>query len=105
MTKAYVLLAVVEKVQESRQFGIFFSKNEIDMCERFWNNQIKSDGSFHFRTSGKIFSLGFGPKYQVNLENNMSLAEFAGKRRKFTDDEISAREELKTKIFHFFSIL
>ena len=101
LTKAYVLLAVIQKVQKSREFGIFFSKNEIEMCERFWNNQIKSDGSFHFRTSGKIFSLGFGPKYQVNLDNNMSLAEFAGKKRKFTDDEISARDELKTKMFHF----
>lgn len=99
MNKAYVLLAIAEKVQESQEFGIHFSTDDIKTCEKFWNNQIKPDGSFHFRTSGKIFSLGYGPKYQI--DNNLSIAEFAQKKRKFTDDQITGRDDLKKKMFHF----
>ena len=99
LNRAYVLLAVAEKVQEKKHSGIYFSREDIELCEKVWNNQIKSDGSFHFRTSGKIFSLGYGPKYQI--DNNLSLAEFAPKKRKFTDTQLATKDALKHKMFHF----
>ena len=98
--RSYVLLAVAEKVQKSRHFGIFINKDEIDLCEKFWNNQIKTDGSFHFGTTGKIFSLGYGPKYQI-INDTMSVGEFAEKKQKYTENQVVLRDQLKTKMFNF----
>ena len=46
MKKAYVLLAIVKKLQAAEQFGISVTKNEVEICNKFWYNQIKTDGSF-----------------------------------------------------------
>ena len=101
MNKAYVLLAIAERVQAAQEFGITINSEDIKNCEKFWYNQIKTDGSFHFRTTGKIFSLGYGPKYNIVKGTNMSIAEFAQKKRKFTEIQIAARDKLRSKTFRF----
>jgi len=101
MNKAYVLLAIAERVQAAQEFGITINSEDIKNCEKFWYNQIKTDGSFHFRTTGKIFSLGYGPKYNIVQGTNMSIAEFAQKKRKFTEIQIAARDKLRSKMFRF----
>ena len=99
MKKAYVLLAIVEKVQATKRFGISISKNEVELCNKFWHNQIKTDGSFHFGTTGKIFSLGFGPKYNIVKNTSLSIAEFAEKKGKYATNNVDEKDKLKSKMY------
>ena len=101
LKKAYVLLAIAEKLQPAKEFGISVSKKEVDLCNKFWYNQIKTDGTFHFGTTGKIFSLGFGPKYYIDNNTNLSIGEFAEKKRNYATAQVDDKEQLKSKMFEF----
>ena len=81
--KAYVLLAMVEKTYHIKKNRVKIDDSDIDLANKLWINQIKTDGSFHFNTTGKIFGLGFGPKYSINQSNNLSIGQFAEKKRLF----------------------
>ena len=80
--KAYVLLAMAEKSDKVKKLGMFINSKDVDLANKMWVNQIKTDGSFHFDTSGKIFGLGFGPKYFIDEKTNLSIGKFAGKKKK-----------------------
>ena len=81
--------------------GISVSKKEVDLCNKFWYNQIKTDGTFHFGTTGKIFSLGYGPKYYIDNNTNLSIGEFAEKKRNYATAQVDDKEQLKSKMFEF----
>lgn len=102
MQKAYVLLAIMEKVQKKDNFGIKFEKEDVNLCDKFWVNQIKTDGTFHFGTTGKIFSLGYGPKYRI-FDSTLSIGEFAQKTGKFATTQVQLKNELKDKVYDFLS--
>ena len=99
--KAYTLLAIVEKTEIAQKSGMFVSTDELNVANRCWVNQIKTDRSFHFDTSGKIFGLGYGPKYAIDRKTNLSIGQFGGKRKLLTDDESSKQILFKKKIFAF----
>ena len=96
--KAYALLAMVEKTEIDQQNQIFISSDDTKLANKFWVNQIKTDGSFHFETSGKIFGLGYGPKYAIDPETNLSIGQFGGKKKLLSDEESIKQESLKKKI-------
>ena len=95
--KAYALLAMVEKTEIAQKNKIFLSNMDINLANQFWVNQIKTDGSFHFDTSGKIFGLGYGPKYSIDQKTNLSIGQFAGKKKSFSDGETLQQLSLKKK--------
>ena len=81
--KAYVLLAVVERSQKLQNTDLVKGASELNLANKLWVNQIKTDRSFHFDTSGKIFGLGFGPKYSIDKKTNLSIGQFAEKKNPF----------------------
>ena len=97
--KTYVLVGMVDKSPNSETFGDFIGTPDIDFARKVFVNQIKADGSFHFDTSGEIFSFGFGPKYYIN--NNMSIGPFVEKKRKLNESENEMKKDLKKKIYYF----
>ena len=99
--KAYALLAMVEKTEIAQKNEIFISTAELNLANKFWVNQIKADGSFHFDTSGRIFGLGYGPKYAIDPKTNLSVGQFGGKKKSIKDDESVQQLLLKKKIFGF----
>ena len=101
MKKAFVLLAMVEYSDKMSKSGISISTEDIELGNKLWVNQIKTDGSFHFDTSGKIFGIGYGPKYSIDAKTNLSIGQFAGKRKKISDEDMILQAALKKKIFKF----
>ena len=79
--KAYVMLGMAIKQVSKMRENIHFDTNDVNTARKFWNNQIKKDGTFHFDTIGEIFGLGYGPKYCITKENNMSIGKFAEKKK------------------------
>ena len=79
--KSYVLLAVITKKDTNKKKEISIDTSDVQLANKLWVNQIKSDKSFHFDTTGKIFGLGFGPKYCIDDTTNLSIGQFAGKRK------------------------
>ena len=62
--RGYVLLALikVKKIWQNRD--ILMPQSNHDVVKKFYINQIKNgSGSYHFRTSGTIYGLGYGPKF------------------------------------------
>ena len=99
--KAYVLLGMVEKSDKVTKTGIFIDSKDIELANKLWVNQIKNDGSFHFDTSGKIFGLGFGPKYSIDEKTNLSVGQFATKKKKISEEEMALQLITKKKIFRY----
>ena len=98
--QTYVLIGMVDKALDIDNFGECFGKSDIEFSRKVFINQIKTAGSFHFETSGEIFSFGFGPKYYV--ESNLSLGPFAERKRKLSQHEIGLKQEFKKKCTTFF---
>ena len=88
MKKAFVLLAMVKCSNKVTKAGIFIDSKDIELSNKLWVNQIKTDGSFHFDTSGKLFGLGFGPKYSIDVETNLSIGQIAGKRKPISEGDV-----------------
>ena len=65
LDKAYVLLAMAERNDKMRNCYVTVSTDDLKLAEKSQVNQIKMDGSFHFETTGKIYGLGYGPKYSI----------------------------------------
>ena len=61
-------------------------------------NHIKTDGSFHFDTTGKIFGLGFGPKYSIDESTNLSIGQFAGKKKVISENDLHSQTGLKKNL-------
>ena len=40
MKKAYVLLAIAKKLQPAKQFRISVTKNEVELCNKFWKQIV-----------------------------------------------------------------
>ena len=97
--KGHVLLAMAEKSEKVLKLGTFINSEDVKLANKLWVNQIKTDGSFHFDTSGKIFGLGFGPKYFVDEQTNLSIGQFAGKKKKISSEDMTAQLALKKKKF------
>ena len=96
--KAYVLLAMAEKndVTKKEEFNIIHL--DIELASKLWINQLKKDDSFHFDTTGRIYGLGFGRKYSIDEKTNLSIGQFAPKKKE-NDVEVESQEILK---FFFF---
>ena len=67
---------MAEKSKRLLNTEIFIDTSELELANNLWVNQIKTDRSFHFDTSAKIFGLGFGPKYLIGEE---AIGQFAEK--------------------------
>ena len=99
MKKSFVLLGMAEHSDQVMKSSIIIDTEDVKLATKQWVNQIKTDGSFHFDTSGQIFGLGYGPKYFIDKETNLSIGQFAGKKKKKSDEEIILEVALKKKIF------
>ena len=99
--KSFVLLGMVQKNSSLKKNIIRIDDDDIKLASKMWVNQIKADGSFHFDTSGKIFGLGFGPKYSIDEATNLSIGQFAGRKRVTSDKDARQQIILKKKIFEF----
>ena len=64
--KSYVLIGIVEKNSDLKKNETLIDDEDLTLATKMWVNEIKTDGSFHFDTTGKIFGLGFGPKYCID---------------------------------------
>ena len=63
--KGYILLGLVtSNTAKIDRESIFFSPQDINMLDKFCISKTKSKVSHHFNTTGKIFSFGYGPKYE-----------------------------------------
>ena len=82
ITTSYVVLAMAEKNEVTKQEEFSISCHGIDLANKLWINQLKKDGSFHFKTTGRIFGLGYGPKYLIDEKTNLSIGQFASKKKK-----------------------
>ena len=63
-------------------------------------DQAKANKSFHFGTTGKIHSLGYGPKYSINPKTNLSIDKFATKKMASDETDDSRRIFLENRIFN-----
>ena len=81
--KLYVLLAMMSQNEMSHEKELFIGDSDVTLANKLWVNQIKADKSFHYDTTGKIFGLGFGPKYSIDAKTNLSVGPFAGKKKQF----------------------
>ena len=99
--KAYVLLAMISVNEITSEKELLIDNSDVTLATKSWVNQIKSDKSFHFNTTGRIFGLGFGPKYSINAETNLSVGPFASKKKTVSKQLESEQEVLKKKIFKF----
>ena len=57
---------MAEKSDKVLKLGTFINSKDVELANKLWLNKIKTDGSFHFDTSSKIFGLGFSPKYFID---------------------------------------
>ena len=105
MKKAFVLLAMVEYSDKISKSGISIGTEDIELGNKLWVNQIKTDRTFHFDTSGKIFGIGYGPKYSIDVKTNLLIKQFAGKRKKISDEDMILQAVLKKKILSLFVIV
>ena len=99
--KAYVLLAMAEKNEIVKKDEFTVSRADIQVAKKLWVNQLQKEGSFHFDTTGRIYGLGYGPKYSIDKKTNLSIGQFASKKKKKTDLEEKEEDILKKKIFNF----
>ena len=93
--KAYVILGMAIKNLSIMTKDICFGVNDINVARKYWINQIKNEGTFHFDTTGEIFGLGYGPKYSVNEVTNLSIDKFATKKKDTSKGENSPQEQTK----------
>ena len=57
----------------------WLSQEDIEMLDKFWVNKTKSTVHHHFNTTGKIFSFGYGPKYEKTGNHGYSIGKYADK--------------------------
>ena len=80
LKEGYILLALVTcnslKIDTNTSW---FSQEDIEMLDKFWVNKTKSKVHHHFNTTGKIFSFGYGPKYQKTGNYGYSIGKYANK--------------------------
>ena len=68
------------KVMENE--SILLSSKDIDMLEKFRINKTKMKVSHHFNTTGKIFSFGYGPKYEKTKQHGYTIGIYSDKTKK-----------------------
>ena len=78
--KAFVMVGMVTKTESLNKREMQINETDMNLAKRLWVNQIKTDGSFHFNTTGKIFGLGFGPKYSIDKTTYLLIGQFVGGR-------------------------
>ena len=80
LKEGYILLALVTcnslKIDKNTSW---LSQEEIEMLDKFRVDKIKSKVHHHFNTTGKIFSFGYGPKYQKTGDYGYSIGKYADK--------------------------
>ena len=81
LEKTYVLLAVIGRKDIDKNKEILIDTSDVQLANKLWVNQIKTDKSFHFDTTSKIFGLGFGPKYCIDDTKNLSIGQSAPKKK------------------------
>ena len=54
---------MVERTEKLQSSMFALTNSELSLATKLWVNQIKTNGSFHFDTSSKIFGLGYRHKY------------------------------------------
>ena len=72
---------MAEKNEAMKKEEFTISHTDIQLANKFWINQLKKDGSFHFDTTGTIFGLGYGPQYSIDEKTNLSIGQFALKKK------------------------
>ena len=67
----------------------WLSQEDIEMLDKFRVNKTKSKVHHHFNTTGKIFSFGYGPKYEKTGNHGYSIEKYVDKtsRKKITVTE------------------
>ena len=86
------------KVMENE--SILLSSKDIDMLEKFRINKTKMKVSHHFNTTGKIYSFGYGPKYEKTKQHGYTIGIYADKtkKKKITSSEQDHMVRIEKKI-------
>lgn len=73
----YVLLSLIHTKKNSINSSSLVDEKEITLMNRFLRNQIlQTNGNYHFKTTGTIYGMGYGPKSNRN-EYGHSVCRFA----------------------------
>ena len=87
LKKGYILLGL-ETCNSSKmdKNTSWLSQEDIEMLDKFQVNKTKSKVHHHFIITGKIFSFGYGPKYEKTGNHGYSIGKYADKnsRKKIT---------------------
>ena len=76
----YVLLAAIKVQKIWQKKDILITDERYELVNKFYFNQIKQNqGTYHFGTSGKIFGLGYGPKFRKN-EHGHSINRYSNSK-------------------------
>ena len=77
--KGHILLGLVtsNSLKMDRN-SVFLSPQDMDMLDKFRIDKTKSKFNHHFNTTGKIFSFGYGPKYEKN-DHGYSIEKYVDK--------------------------
>ena len=86
------------KVTENE--SILLSLEDINMLEKFRINKTKMKVSHHFNTTGKIFSFGYGPKYEKTNQHGYTIGIYSDKmkKKKITSSEQQHMLRVENKI-------
>ena len=77
----YVVLATIKHDKKLVTNSDFFSEVEISLAQKFFYNQVKKKkNDYHFNTTGRIHSFGYGPRYNQDPITKYSFAKFANSK-------------------------
>ena len=64
--KGHILLGfVTSNSSKMDRNSVFLSPQDMNMIDKFRIDRTKSKFSHYFNTTSKIFSFGYGPKYEI----------------------------------------
>ena len=74
----YVVLATIKHDSKLVSNSTSFSAAEKTLAQKFFYNQCKKKkNDYHFNTTGRIHSFGYGPRYNQDPVTKYSFAKFA----------------------------
>ena len=76
----YVVLATIKHDKKLITDSVSFSDVERMLAQKFFYNQVKKKNDYHFNTTGRIHSFGYGPRYNQEPVTKYSFAKFANSK-------------------------
>ena len=76
----YVVLTTIQLESSIKNMDNLLSSEEEKLCHQYFYNQTKNGTKdYHFRTTGSVFSFGYGPQYSLSPKTKHSINRFSKK--------------------------